>query len=133
MEQQELFAEDIWEAQRVACRAIAAREGKAKSWAKHIASLLFPAKNPEDAARYLQNCLDKDRQEKLDAEQFLWILKEAKRAGCHVLMAHLCDESEYQRTNPICPKDRQANLMREFIQKVEQLDAIKRDLEKVNQ
>lgn len=131
MEQQELFAEDVWEAQRVACRAIAARDGT-KAWAKHVGSLLFPAKSPEDAAKYLQNCLDKDRPEKLDADQFLWIIREAKRAGCHVLMAHICNEAEYQRTTPICPKDRQADLMREFIQTVGKLDEIKRELGKVS-
>lgn len=132
-QQQELFVEDVWEALKQGCIAIAIGTKKpyaSKKWATIVGSMLWPSKSPDDAGRSLSNCLDKNRAEKLDVDQILWVVREAKRAGCHVPMAFICDEAEYNRTTPIYPEDKQAELQREFIAAVDRLESIKRDMEK---
>lgn len=118
MEQQQLFmVEDVFEAMRAAARAIAAfhRPKEIKSWSKIVGTMLWTTKNPEDAGKYLSNCLDKSRQEKLCVEEYLWLKKEAKRVGCHILHAYDCEFTEYQISNPIEPKDEVADLQTQYI------------------
>lgn len=133
--QQTLFVEDIYEALRQGCIAIAVATGKkdaAKKWATIVGSMLWPQKSPDDAGKLLANCLDKNRAEKLDPEQILWVVRESKRAGCHIPMAYICDETEYHRTTPIHPEDKQAELQREFIAAVNRLERIKQQLASVS-
>lgn len=116
--QEPLFVEDVYEALTHACRAIAAAAGHPKGWAKHVGACLWPHKSPDDAGKLLANCLDKTRDQKLDVEQVLWIMREAKRVGCHVLAAYVCDHAEYQRPTPIDPDDAAAELQRQYIASV---------------
>ena len=135
MEQQELFVEDIWDALKHGCIAVAIATKKhnaAKKWATIVGAMLWPSKSPDDAGKLLANCLDKNRAEKLDPDQILWIVRESKRAGCHVPMAYICDDAEYNRTIPIHHEDKQAELQRAFIAAVGRLDFIKREFEKVS-
>lgn len=130
MEQQaELFHADVYAALQATCHVIG---GGGRNWAKVTGSMLWPAKSPDDAGKYLANCLDRDRNEKLDPEQVLWIAREGKRKGCHYLMAFICDDAEYQRTNPIEPEDERASLQRDFIQGVRHLSAMAKRLEQMD-
>ena len=115
--------DDVYLAARIACRAIGGR-----AWPKAVGARLFPHKDPEDGARYLLNCLDRDRPEKLDPEQLVWLAREGKRAGCHVLMAYLCDAAEYAAPVPVSREDQKDDLQRKFLAAIEQLDDIKREL-----
>ena len=121
MDQQELFHADVYAALQATCHVIG---GGGKNWAKVTGSMLWPAKSPDDAGKYLANCLDRDRNEKLDPEQVLWVAREGKRKGCHYLMAFICDDAEYQRTNPIEPEDAIAELKRLFIESVKKQEWI---------
>lgn len=131
-QQQFLIVEDVYEAMRMAARAIAAfhEPTKAKAWAKVVGHMLWPSKDPDDCGRYLANCLDKDRPEKLDPEQYLWLKLEAKRAGCHILHAFDCDQTEYQRSNPVEPKDEIADLQTQYINSVRLQQQIAERMEK---
>jgi len=128
MEQDELFYEDVYKATEAACRVIG--DG-GKEWAKKCGHMLFPEKSPDDAGTYLNNCLDKNRRERLNPEQFLWVAREAKRKGCHILMAFICDDAEYQRTTPIEPENKRASLQTKCIEAVGELKELVKRLEQL--
>lgn len=134
MEQQKLSLDDpddIYEALKKGCRAIALFIGKdPRSWSKEIGSILWPHKSPEDARDYLLNCLDRDRKEKLDIEQVLWIIRKANDAGCHIPMAFICDDTNYQRTTPIVPQQQVADLQKRYIAAVKEIRELSIQMDK---
>lgn len=132
MGQQELFVEDIWTAIRLAAQAIAASEGKAKSYLKVVGHMLWQHKDPEDAGRYFANCLDPNRNEKLDIEQILFISKKARQVGCHALTWFICEDTGYQKAVPVEVEDESAELMRKFIESVKVQERIAARLELLN-
>ena len=66
--------------------------------------------------RWLADCLNADRRERLDPDQVLWILREGRKIGCHAAMHYLCADSGYSPSQPIEPKDELAELQRNFIE-----------------
>ena len=121
MEQKQLLAiADVYEAAKMTAVAIAAHHepSKWKAWAKIVGHMLFPSKSPDDAGKYFSNCLDRDRNEKLDPEQLLWLAREGKRCGCHALMSFICDHCEYAEPVPVEPEDEMAELQRQYINSV---------------
>lgn len=74
--------------------------------------MLFPHKDPDDAGKYLSNCLDPNRQEKLDPQQLLLIAREARKVGCHVLMNFIADDSGYKAI-PIEPENELSEMQRQ--------------------
>lgn len=113
MQQQEMLAvASFEEAAKLAAMAVAvAREPRnKKKWASIVGHILFPDKDPEAAGRYLADCLNPGRDEKLSAAQIFLLSRLAKRVGCHILHNHICEESEYQVGNPIEPQDEAAEL-----------------------
>lgn len=132
MQQQLFMVEDVFEAMRMAARAIASyhEPSKSKAWAKVVGHMLWPSKDPDDAGKYLANCLDNTRQEKLCVEEYLWLKREAKRAGCHLLHAYDCDFTEYQISNPVEPKDEVADLQTQYIAAAREMKQIAERLEK---
>lgn len=124
MNTQESPFEDIYEAYRDCCRSIGG-----KAWAKTIGSMLWPAKMPDDAGKLLNNCLDKNRSEKLDPEQTLFILKEARKSGCHSAINYICEISGYRSPEPIEPIDEMAELQREYIGAVETMRTLTEKME----
>lgn len=107
MEQEPLFFEDIYDAYRHAVQRLGG--------AKTVGSSLFPEKSPDKAGEHLLNCLNRDRAEKLDLEQLLWIKREGRKAGCHVITAFENAEAGYAPPQPIEPEDEKAELQRRFI------------------
>jgi hypothetical protein len=128
MIQDELFYQDVYRATEAACRVIG---GGGKEWAKVCGHMLWPEKDPDDAGAYLNNCLDKTRRERLNPQQFLLVAREAKRRGCHVLMAFICDDTEYQRTNPIEPEDQRAAIQIRAEKLVSELSSLVNRLERI--
>ena len=96
--------------------------------AKKAGSMLRPELPADDAARWLRDCLDDSRREKLSLEQFLLLLTEARRAGCHAAMAYLCETAGYAPPQPVEPEDEAAELQRQFIASVALMQQIERRL-----
>lgn len=119
-QQMPLLVEDLPTAIRAAIQALGG--------AKNAGSMLRPELPADDAARWLRDCLDDGRREKLSLEQFLLVLTEARRAGCHVAMAYLCETAGYAPPQPVEPADEAAELQREFIAAVARLGTIERRL-----
>lgn len=79
---------------------------------KRVGSLLFPTKDAIAAARYLSDCLNPQRNEKLDAPHLLTILRLARDAGHHEAKHWLDRQSGYAPTPPVEVDDERAELAR---------------------
>lgn len=53
------------------------------------------------AERWLLDCINPNRDAKLDTEQFMTIVRWSREAGHHALMDFLVDDAGYQRTKPV--------------------------------
>lgn len=81
---------------------------------------MFPHKEPDAAGRYLMDCINPGRPEKLDPEQVIALLKLGHDTGCHVVMHFVAQSASYSTPEPIEPEDEKAELQRDFIRTVEQ-------------
>lgn len=63
---------------------------------KRVAATLWPAREVGDGQRYLLKCLDSERPEKLGLEEFVWLMRAGREAGCHVLADHLAQACLYE-------------------------------------
>jgi len=113
VDQQPLFFEDVYDAFKHITRVVGPKEA---------GLALFPKKqDPVAAAKYLQDNLNPNRDEKLDLEQVVQLLRLAKEAGCHFAMDYICSSAGYSRPEPIAPDDEKAELQRQFIKAVTEL------------
>ena len=101
---------------------------QAMGGSKRAGAMLRPELPADDAGRWLRDCLDDQRREKLSLEQFLLLLVEGRRVGCHVAMAYLAEQAGYAPPQPVEPADEAAELQREFIAAVARLGTIERRL-----
>lgn len=115
MEQLDLIHESVRDATR---SAIAALGG-----IKRVAVQLRSTWEPERAQRWLNNCLDDNRAEKLEIEDHIWIFREAKRIGYHAAMQYFARECEYD-AKPVEPESELARLQREYVQAVKLLASL---------
>lgn len=116
MDQEPLFIED-W---REAVRHTAARVGGAKE----LGHQLWPNKSPDEAARWLADCLNPDRPAKMDPDEFLRVIRIGREHGCHLLVTHIADFCGYTVPSPVEPEDQRDALYREFVEQVRRLDHI---------
>lgn len=115
MEQSPLFFEDIYDAFRHIVQTVDP---------KVAGPALFPQKNPDDptvAGKYLMDCLNPHRSEKIDLEQMLLLLRLGRKAGCHSAIDYINRHSGYTQPQPIEPDDEKAELQRQFIRAVTEL------------
>ena len=75
----------------------------------------------ETAAQWVRDCLNRDRRERFDPEQFLHILRLAREADIHSGKWWLDAELGYELGKPLNPRDQIAQLQREFIESVHSL------------
>lgn len=121
-EQLQLVHEDIYDAVR---SLVAALGGP-----KRVGPMLFPQKSPDAAWRYLLDCLNPNRDHDLGVEGLITLLRWGRERGVHLGMHWLCDEVGYARATPVDPQDTRADLQRQFLHGVEQLEQLARRLQK---
>jgi hypothetical protein len=68
----------------------------------------------DEARRRLLDCLNPDRQHRLDPERLVLLLKMARAKGIHTATAWILAECGYSAPIPLEPEDQQAELMRQF-------------------
>ena len=108
MDQPALFHESLTDALQDCIRALGG--------AKVVGHAMRPEKSIDDARRWLLDCLNPDRAERLAPDQVLWILREARKVGCHAGAAYILRECGYADPQPVEPEDERAALQREFVQ-----------------
>jgi hypothetical protein len=104
--QPQLFYEDIFEVTRAAVQAAGGT--------KHVARTLWPHMPLAEAQRKLNDCLNRERPEKLCIEEHMVILRMAHDAGFHESKHWIDRELGYQPTPPADPKIERERLADEF-------------------
>lgn len=87
---------------------------------KKVGAMLRPQKLIDEAGRWVSDCLNVDRREKFDPEEVMFLLREARKAGCHTAINYIAADAGYSHPTPIEPEDEKAQLMREFIEATKQ-------------
>jgi len=82
---------------------------------KRVAADMWPARSLDDGHRYLLKCLDVDRPEKLGLDEFVWLMRRGREAGCHVLADFLAQACMYE-LRVVEPAAREAELARQVEQ-----------------
>ena len=72
--------------------------------AKKVGPLIWPDKAPETAARYLLDCLNGSRAERLSPSQLLLLMRLAREVGFHGLAGYLLREAGYAPPVPVEPQ-----------------------------
>lgn len=124
MEQVKLFHEDLWEALKTDVQALGG--------AKKVGHMFWPEKPVDKAGEHLNNCLNVTRNEKLDGEQILLIIREAKKVGSFATMHFQCQEAGFSEPLPIEPEDERARLQREYIEATKAMGRIAERMERLN-
>lgn len=124
MQQNKLFHESITDALRDVVMALGGP--------KVVATEMRPELPADHAARWLADCINTDRREKLSPDQVFWLIRKGRQAGCHVIMSFISQEAGYQIT-PIEPQDEMAELQRDFIESVKQQKVLADRIERLSQ
>jgi hypothetical protein len=103
-----LFVEDIYTALGDLIRAAGGY--------KVVGAKLRPELMADVAGRWLSDCLNPDKRDKLDPAQIMWLLKEGRRVNCHTAIHFLVTDAGYSAPVPIEPRDEMAELQRQFIE-----------------
>lgn len=111
-----LFVEDLNDALRATINALGGF--------KAVGVELRPEKSAVDAGKWLADCLNPDKRDKLDPEQLSYIRRKARQQGVHVLAAFEMQDAGYAPPVAVAPEDEAAQLQREFINAVKALDVI---------
>jgi len=96
--------------------------------ARVVGHRLRPERSVSDARVWLLNCLNDDRQEKLDPEQVLLLLRWGHEAGCHDAMHYVCSTSGYADPAPLTPVDELADLSRKAMAAAQRSEQANREL-----
>lgn len=107
-DQSKLFITDIYDALGDIVRAL----GGPKS----VGQAMRPEKTSEDAAGWVKDCLNRNRREKFDAEQIMWLLKKGREVGCHEPIRWICGQSGYTAPEPVEQETELARLLREYLE-----------------
>lgn len=114
--QSPLFFEDVNDALRAVVAALGGM--------KEVGCRMRPEKGPEHAARWLADCLNPDRSEKLGPEQVLWLLSAAREAGFHDPMRWLAGAAGYQPPLPMDPTAELTDLTRQMAAQMSSLERL---------
>ena len=107
-EQDRLFITDIYDALGDLVRALGGP--------KAAGLALKPEKTGEDAAGWVKDCLNRNRREKFDPEQILWLLRRGREVGCHEPINWICANAGYSAPEPKEPETELAKLLREYLE-----------------
>lgn len=122
--QHELFHESLTDALRDLVRALGGT--------KKVGAAMRPEKMPDEAGRWLNDCLNAERREHLTPEQLQWLLREGRRIGCHAAMAYLNTDAGYGQPAPVEPADELAELQKQFISATKGLNQMLNRIEQIS-
>lgn len=113
MEQEPLFFEDANDALRYLVQS--------SGGAKKIGAELFPGKSPDQASRVLMDCMNSTRNEKLDIDQLIHLLRIGQQNGCNSAINFICGAAGYSQPTPITPADEAAQLQAAIVRGQQEL------------
>lgn len=107
-DQSRLFITDIYDALGDLVRAAGGP--------KTVGEALYPKKQPDDAAGYVKDCLNRTRRETFDAEEIMWLLRRGRECACHEPINWICKNAGYTTPDPIEPETELTKLLREYVE-----------------
>lgn len=105
--QDSLFVTDIYDALADIVRA--------SGGPKKVGCELRPDKPGDEASRWVKDCLNRDRREKFDPDQIMWLLRKGREVECHAAINFICADAGYAYPVPIEPEDELAQLLRAYL------------------
>lgn len=123
MQQATLFHEDIFEALRTDILMLGGP--------KVVGAMLKPEADPQAAGRWLSDCINTAKAEKLGLEQMIFIMRRAREQGSSAAMYFLADECGYNRPAPLEPEDERAKLQRAYVEATNNLARIAQKAERL--
>lgn len=108
MDQSTLFVTDIYDALGDVVRALGGP--------KKVGCRLRPEKPADEAAKWVKDCLNRDRRERFDPEQVLWLLREARLIGHHGAINYICEFAAYDHPAPTSPETEAAKARRQIVE-----------------
>lgn len=108
MNQPALFITDIYDALGDVVRALGGP--------KKVGSELRPDKPADEAATWVKDCLNRNRREKFDPDQILWLLRKGREIECHGAMHYIAQQAGYAEPLPVEPETELAKLLREYLE-----------------
>lgn len=117
-----LFVEDYYEAIRATVQGLGGF--------KRVGHDLKPDLTPDAAGRWLADCCNADKREKLSPTELAYIRRRARGTGVHVLAAFEMQDAGYAPPQPVEPEDERAALMRKFVAAAEGMKVIAADLQR---
>lgn len=93
---------------------------------KRVGHDMRPDLSVEAAGRWLADCCNPDKREKLSLTELAYIRKTARAAGVHVLAAYELQEAGYAPPQPVAKEDEAAQLQRDFIAAVKAMEVIQK-------
>lgn len=118
-----LFVDDYYDAVRATVEALGGY--------KRVGHDMRPDLSVDAAGRWLADCVNPDKREKLSLTELAYIRKTARQSGVHILTAFEAQDAGYAPPQPLAPEDEAAQLQREFIASVKALQDIQNRLAKV--
>lgn len=115
-----MFVEDLNDAIRATINALGGM--------KSVGVAMRPEKSAVDAGKWLADCLNPAKRDRLDPDQLAFIRRLGRESGCHVLASYEMREAGYSRPQPIAPEDEAAELQRKFIESVKALESLQRQM-----
>lgn len=122
-DQMPLFVEDYNDAIRTTVQALGGF--------KRIGADLKPDLPADAAGRWLSDCCNPDKREKLSPSELAYIRRRARQDGVHILAAFEMREAGYAPPAPIVPEDERAALQRDFVQQSKQLQTLIARLDRI--
>lgn len=122
-DQMPLFVEDLTEAIRATIMGLGGY--------KKVGAEMRPEMLADAAGRWLADCLNPDRRDRLCPDQLAWIRRKARQAGVHILMHFEAHDAGYSEPQPIEPEDERAKLQREFVSAMKGMEQIAKRIERL--
>jgi len=91
--------------------------------------LLWPSMPADEAGRKLSRCLDPRKRDVLHVDEFLLLIREARRNGCLIGVHYVNDYCECAPPVPVTPEDEEDELMRDYIRAAETMKTIHERME----
>ena len=123
MDQSSLFIEDEFEALKVDIGRLGG--------AKVVGNQLWPDKSVTGAAEYLGACLNRDRREKLDYSQIIWIKAEAAKVNSFAAQQYENQQIGIKPPEAVNPVSEAARLKKELIETGKNFERMFADLKRL--
>lgn len=98
---------------------------------KSVGSSMRPELPADQAGRWLNDCCNDDRRDKLSPQQLGFLRRLARASGVHILMQYENRDAGYADPTPVEPEDEYATLQRMFIESVKVQKALHSQMESI--